>query len=213
MDFLLNLIPNDKTDSLNMYILDPLSVIIKLAILSNKPIGTKLCIQNNVIYFQDPGNFQPLCRMFYNANKTDLNFLNNPIKLACDFFLTEAIIKKHPKIVQLFTTAQSGLLRLIDTYKQSSIMKIFLHHYSMLISNYLNNLSLDELFKQDNMTALYTVQIIEKLNSKWTSEKINIVLDLTDYLLTDENASSDVKSLETIMDNIDVEIHTMLKFS
>lgn len=213
MDYLLHLIPNDKTDNLNLYILDPLSVIIKLAILSNKSIGTKLCIQKNVIYFQEPGSFQGITRIFFNSNKTDLNFLNNPIKLACDHFLSKGLIKKHPKIIKLFQVAQSGLSILSDTYKQSSIMKIFLHHYIMIISNYINDLTIDGLFKQDNMTALYTSQVIEKLNKTWTPEKIDIVLDLTNYLETDENASSNVKSLETIMSNIDIEIHDLLAFS
>ena len=36
-------LPDNKTLDLQLYILDPLSVIIKLAILSNKPIGTKIC--------------------------------------------------------------------------------------------------------------------------------------------------------------------------
>ena len=43
-------LPNNKTDNLQLFILDPFSVIIKLAILSNKPIGTKIRIDNNIIY-------------------------------------------------------------------------------------------------------------------------------------------------------------------
>ena len=63
-------IPDDNTKiNIKSYILDPLSVIIKLAILNNKPIGTKLLIQNNVIYFQEPGPFQSICRMLYNTIK------------------------------------------------------------------------------------------------------------------------------------------------
>jgi hypothetical protein len=38
-------IPDDNTKvNTKIFLLDPLSVIIKLAILSNKPIGTKLLI-------------------------------------------------------------------------------------------------------------------------------------------------------------------------
>ena len=43
---------NNNNINIKSYMLDPLSVIIKLAILSNKPIGTKILIQDNVIYFQ-----------------------------------------------------------------------------------------------------------------------------------------------------------------
>ena len=44
-------IPDNKTVDLQLYILDPLSVIIKLAILSNKPIGTKISIKGNTSIF------------------------------------------------------------------------------------------------------------------------------------------------------------------
>ena len=39
---------NNNNINIKSYILDPLSVVIKLAILSNKPIGTKILIQNNL---------------------------------------------------------------------------------------------------------------------------------------------------------------------
>ena len=65
----MNIVSSIKDDNSNinikLFILDPLSVIVKLAILSNKPIGTKLLIQNNVVYFQEPGPFQAFCRIFY----------------------------------------------------------------------------------------------------------------------------------------------------
>ena len=47
----INSIPDDINANLHLYILDPLSVIIKLAIISNKSIGTKLRIDNNIIYY------------------------------------------------------------------------------------------------------------------------------------------------------------------
>ena len=87
----MNIVSSIKDDNSNinikLFILDPLSVIVKLAILSNKPIGTKLLIQNNVVYFQEPGPFQAFCRIFYKSNKTDLQYMYNPINIACLHFL------------------------------------------------------------------------------------------------------------------------------
>ncbi len=57
MDLNIHLIPDNKLIDFHLFILDPLSVIVKLAILSNKPIGTKLFISNNVVIFQEPGPF------------------------------------------------------------------------------------------------------------------------------------------------------------
>jgi hypothetical protein len=35
---------------------------VKLAILSNNHVDTKICIQNNVLYFQEPVHFKAICR-------------------------------------------------------------------------------------------------------------------------------------------------------
>lgn len=203
-------LPDNKTDNLHLYILDPLSVIIKLAILSNKPIGTKLNIQNNNIYTQEPGPFQSLCRYVLNNNKTDITYLYNPIELACQHYLTKNIIQQNPKIKDLFKCAQNGLLKLIDTYKSSSVIRICLIYYYSLISNHLEEKNNTELFKKDNMSLFYTPEVLNKMNKIWSQEKIKIVLNLTTYLSSDENAETDVKSLETIIDGIDKQVTQML---
>jgi hypothetical protein len=57
------------------------SVIIKLNIIGNNPVETKILIQINVIYIQAPGMFQAVCRMFSSSNPTDLHYMYNPITL------------------------------------------------------------------------------------------------------------------------------------
>ena len=203
-------LPDNKTDNLHLFILDPLSVIIKLAILSNKPIGTKLNIQNNNIYTQEPGPFQAFCRYIFKNNKTDIQYLYNPIELACQHYLTKNVIQQNPKIKDLFKCAQNGLLKLIETYKSSSVMRICLNYYLSLIANHLEEKNNTELFRKDNMTTFYTTEVLNKMNKIWTQEKIKIVLNLTTYLSSDENAETDVKSLETIIDGIDKQVSQIL---
>jgi hypothetical protein len=89
-----NLPENNTKINIKLFLLDPLSVIIKLAIMGNKQVGTKILIQNNVIYFQEPGIFQSLTRMFYNSNKTDLQYMYNPIHIACTTFLSKESLGK-----------------------------------------------------------------------------------------------------------------------
>jgi hypothetical protein len=55
------------------------------------------------------------------------------------------------------------------------------------------------------MTALYTVDLVSSLHKIWTQERIKIILNLTTYLNSTTNADTDVKSMETIMDNIDLQ--------
>ena len=205
-----NLIPDDTNSNLHQVILDPLSVIIKLAIISNKPIGTKLRINNNIILLQEPGPFQALCRYFFKNNKTDIQYLYNPIEIACKKYLTKTVIQENPKIKDLFSCAQNGILKLIDTYKTCSVMRICLNYYLSLISNHLEEKNNDSLFKKDDMTHFYTNEVLDKLSKIWSQDKIKIVLNLTTFLVKDTNAETNVKSLETIIDNIDKQVNQIL---
>jgi hypothetical protein len=210
----INLIPDDDNTNLHLYILEPLSVIIKLAIISNKPIGTKLRMYNNIIYFQEPGPFQALCRYFLKSNKTDIQYLYNPIEIACKNYLVDidedAQTTLNQQFTNLFKCAQNGLLKLIETYKHCSVMRICLNYYVSLISNYLEEKNNETLFRKDDMTKFYTTEIINKLSQIWTSDKISIVLNLTSFLSNDTFAEMNVKSLETIIDGIDKQVAQIL---
>ena len=199
----INSMPDDNNANLHLFILDPLSVIIKLAIISNKPIGTKLRIDNNVIYLQEPGLFQGITRYFYKINKTNIQYLYNPIEIACAHYLTSEVIKQTPKIRELFKCAQNGIIKLIETYKLSSIMRICLNYYLSLISNHFEEKNNTSLFLKDGMTTFYTNENLDKLFKIWSQDKIKIVLNLTTFLLSDDSAETNVKSLETIMESIE----------
>ena len=206
MEYKNNILPDDKISNLRLFILDPLSVIIKLAILSNKPVGTKICIDKNIIYLQEPGPFQAFCRILFQSNKTDLQYLYNPIEIACKKYIN----KQNNKIKELFRCAQNGIVKLMETYKNCSIIKICLNYYFTLISNYLDEKNNESLFRKDNMTSFYTPEILENMGKIWTQEKINIVLNLTTYLTSNQNAETDVKSLETIIHGIDMQIQQIV---
>lgn len=195
---------SDDNSNVNIktFILDPLSVIVKLAILSNKPIGTKLLIQNNTVYFQDPGPFQSLCRILYKSNKTDLQYMYNPINIACLHFLSKPVTDKHQRMKNLFLCAQNGIKKLIDTYKTCSIITITLNYYYILLTNHINQSYNENMFAKDGFTNYYTPAVNESFNKQWTDEKIKIVLDIIAFLLKNENPNN-VKSLETIMEDID----------
>ena len=206
MDLLPITLPDDNIVDCNLYILDPLSTIIKLAILSKKPIGTKFYVSDNIIYIQECGIFQGLCRRFINkTNKTDLRFLYNPIQIACETFLNENNIKKNNKIINLFIAAKNGLQCLSETYKKCSIIVLCLFYYIKILSNYINKHYNKDLFMKDTMTIHYDINLIIKFNEKWTKDKIKIILDLVQFLEGTDKSLNNVKSLENIMIGIDDE--------
>ena len=201
---------NNTKINIKLFLLDPLSVIIKLAILSNKPVGTKILIQNNIIHFQEPGVFQAVCRVFFNSNKTDLQYIYNPIQIACQAFLTKDFVQKTPRIKNLFICAQHGIKRIMETYKTCTIITLCLNYYYAIITNYVDQHFNDSIFYKDGMTSLYTKEINTKLNEQWTDEKIKVILDLITFLTRDTMAMNNVKSLENIMETIDKNTQSIL---
>lgn len=202
---------NSTNDNVKSYILDPLSVIIKLAIISNKPVGTKIMIQNNVVFLQEPGIFQAFCRYVLNTNKCDLQYMYNPIHAACQHFLKKDYIDATPRIKSLFKCAQLGIEKLKETYKDYSTICLSLNYFYIIINNFVEQIYNENIFCKDNMTILYNNEVIDTLNSQWTKEKIKVILDLISFLTNDKLASNNVKSVENIMSNIDTETRDLIK--
>ena len=194
---------NNQKMNIKFFLLDPLSVIIKLAIIGNKPVGTKILIKNNILYLQEPGMFQSITRIIYNTNKTDLQYMYNPIQIACTAFLSAESIKKNPRIKNLFECAQNGLKKLMETYKTCSIITLCLNYYYAIITNHVEQKYNDSIFYKDTLTSLYTKELNESLNNQWSTDKIKVILDLISFLTNDIMASNNVKTLETIMENTD----------
>ena len=186
MNYIQNNISDDnQTINIRTLILDPLSVIIKLAILGNKPVGTKILIQNNNIYLQEPGLFQAVCRMFFHSNKTDLQYMYNPIQIACQTFLNKEFIQKTPRIKELFVCSQHGLKRLIETYKSCSIIHLCLNYYYAIITNHIEKMTLnqDQENSQKQLIKKHEVRLKELVLGSWSETKVykslnNIISEL-----------------------------------
>ena len=197
---------SDDNPNINIksFILDPLSVIVKLAIIGNKPVGTKILIQNNIISFQEPGYFQGISRIFYKSNKTDIQYLYNPIYIACTTFLTgEHLTNNNGRIKTLFNCAQKGIKKLMETYKNCSIINLVLTYYYTIITYFIENQPVTNIFQKDGMSILYTDELTKTLNNQWVKEKVKIILDLISFLNNDIMAVENVKSLENIISSID----------
>ena len=126
----------------------------------------------------------------------------NPINIACLHFLSKTTGDKNNRIKNLFVCAQNGLKKLIETYKNCSIITLTLNYYYSLLTNHINFTYNETMFIKDGITNYYTQTINEQLNKQWTDDKIKIVLDIIAFLIKNENPHN-VKSLENIMEEID----------
>ena len=189
-------------------LLDPLSVIVKLAIISNKPVGTKILIKENVIHIQEPGPFQGFTRYINNTNRNHLKYLYNPIQLACKKYLDKNKVKM-PQIVELFICAQHGIAKLIETYQANDVITICLNYYHSIIQNYTKELY-NPIFRDDELTPFYNEMLLSKLSDLWSQEKIKIILDMIKFLNDDKMASENVKSLDIFIQNMDKHTQNIL---
>ena len=118
---LYQMLSNRQKDKIDM-ILEPLQAMIQLALLSICPIGTKLRIQENILYLQTPNITQSLSRWYNSDKKDDLYFLYSVVKRYIKWY-NPALNKKSPlsaDLYQLITKmAKEGFDNLFKTYSSS----------------------------------------------------------------------------------------------
>jgi len=99
-------------------ILEPLQALIQIGFLSYYPIGTKLTIQNNILYIQAPTYNQSVTRWYNNDTQEDLFYLFN---IFCRFkkFYTDEKTEYSELFLLLIELAKNGINNLIRTYNQT----------------------------------------------------------------------------------------------
>ncbi len=90
--------------------LDPMTTLIKLAILPYKPEGTKLSIDSNYINYSENTILQFAIRTYLGDSYNDLRDLNKTLHKAVAWFFDD------PKLKYLFEYAIQGLEKLKSTY-------------------------------------------------------------------------------------------------
>ena len=99
-------------------ILEPLQALIQIALLSYFPIGSKLTIQNNILYIQAPSYTQSMTRWYNNDTQEDLFYLFN---IFCRFkkFYMDVKVEHATLFELLILQAKNGINNLIRTYNQT----------------------------------------------------------------------------------------------
>jgi hypothetical protein len=148
-------------------ILDPLSTIIKLAVLGKKEIGCKVLLKNNQIFIQESGMFQGIARYYHGVTKNDIHYLSIPIDLACKRYLTIEKIHAIPDIIIIFKCAQDGLNNLMETYVTYPIIVHCLKYYYTIIDTYLHLISCKKI-EFDEKSKNENDNIYKKINNETT---------------------------------------------
>jgi hypothetical protein len=182
-------------------VLDPLTTMIKLAILGYKSAGTKLAIDANRIYFQEPTVFQGFWRWAYGNKRYELHHLLNPILKAVRRY--DVV---NPSIKLIFENAVLGIDKLKSSYNNSSsVVNHSLDLYMSIINNVLipdNNSnrvsSSNGIFHSVHEEE--DTQHISIFQNLWTDDEINLVANmLTQIQNTKKDAKTYLDAVNTIL--------------
>ncbi len=148
-------------------ILEPMQVMIQLALLAHSPIGTKISVSNNILSIQPPSAVQGVYRWWNNDNKDDLYYLFHAIRRYYKWYKSQ----NDEAYQYILTWAVKGLDKLSETYNKAD--KNNIRHTLALYRNVLD-LKADEIFK-DNTNDTVTIDQVFK-------EIINIYDDRLLYI-------------------------------
>ena len=151
-------------------ILEPLQVMINLAVLGFCPIGTKINIHENMLYLHQPTLAQGLWRWWEGDSKDDLYYLFHAIRRYYKWYKN----KDNEIYNYILELAKEGIKNLIKTYQKAD-KKSILHTLSL----YNNILDLDtpDLFKTDSEdTESITIDNVFKNITTLYDQKILVVI-------------------------------------
>lgn len=176
-------------------ILEPLTVIFKLAILKYKPPYTKLSIRDNGIVYQEPSYDQGFIRMMEGDTREDLHNLYHPILKSIEWY-------SYNDYKFLYDECITGLNILNSVYDRNSTIRHTISHYISVI----------EMNDSENIREDVNINpIIDKLKEIWTEAEINSAISLLKLIHDDINRDIYLDSLELIIQNKETFIHDLLK--
>lgn len=179
------------TTKQKVILLEPLSVMIYLAILNYKKEGTKINIYNNKLHFSEPDYIQGVSRWMYGTNRNDIQYLHNPI-LRC---IHNYDIKEE-SIVSIFNHSLLGLQKLKKLYQKdnSNIIVHAIELYIYLIKSFLNG-EKEEIIKKYKLNK----SIAYELNNIWNIDEINIIKDILNQCSTNKDNEHFIDAIKNII--------------
>jgi|SaaInlStandDraft_1057018.scaffolds.fasta_scaffold68748_2 hypothetical protein len=176
---------NVLSDNTNTQILDPLTTVIRLSILSFKIYGTKISINYNKIEYQEPTLLQGTFRWKNGDKRSDLHNLCNPLKICRLKYSPE----DDERIKNIYNKSIEGLGNLKSLYEHTA------DSTKHALSHYINILNGEDLNIDENQLEIYN-----KFNSIWSDKDIDIINDL---LIEIENKFNNNQDIDSYLNSID----------
>ena len=199
-------------------VLDPLTCIIRCAILSYKPIGTKISIIENKITFHDPNLLQGTIRWTQGDKREDLHNIYNPLLKATQWYKRE-----NKDILSIFILAKKGLDKLKKSYDESSIISHSLAFYINILEMFIEDKQLDSYLSDkqgENKNKVYGMnnqkkeednKIYKGLRELWDDTQISIINNILIQVDKEpKNSSEWLKSLDIILSSKEKQVSEII---
>jgi len=185
------------------FIIDPFTCMVRLAILSFKPKGTKISILDNMIKYNDPNILQGTIRWSQGDNRDDLHNLYRPITKAIEWYQLD-----DEKIKHIFGLSSKGIENLMFSYTGNSTVRHSLVYYKSIIDDNLKEEKETIVNKEENFNKIYT-----ELKSLWNKNEINIINDILSEMenKTDEEKQSLINAIDSIINIKERRVQMIIK--
>jgi hypothetical protein len=200
-------------------ILEPFTVLVKLAILSFKPEKSKISINKNKIHIQSPNKWQGAVRYLHGNNREEISLLMKPLIRSTQLYsVSDSDAEKeqsNEELKYIFQRAIGGIKNLRTNYdKSSSTVCHSLDYYITIIESHLegNSLKVDSYEDSKTISSL-TLSTATQINLEnmfrdiWNDSDISLIYNMlksnekcdnTTYIKSIEDL---LKSKEHIIDN------------
>ena len=186
----------DKIDT----ILEPFQAMIQLSLLSICPIGTKLQIQENILYVQPPTILQPFSRWYHSDRKDDLYFLYSVIKRFIKWYHPSN--KKTPltaELYQLITTmAMDGLNNLFKTYSSTDANTVIhvIQMYKNLLEYNNDKILVDEYMVDAEKNRVNIDEVFERIMAVYDGNILQVVYHTLFLIQQEKNEHYQMHNME-----------------
>jgi hypothetical protein len=178
-------------------ILEPLQVMIQLALLSYSPIGTKVSVSNNILHLHQPSMFQGVYRWYNSDGKDDLYYLFHAIRRYYKWYkkeVSEGNNEMEYNIEDTQTTIYNymlergieGINKLIHTY--SATEQTSITHTLQLYKNILS-LESPDVFKDASDDSINIDTVFRGIKSVYNDNLLEVVYNT--LLLMEEAGDAD----------------------
>lgn len=161
-------------------VLEPMQVMIQLALLSYSQIGSKISVCNNILIIQKPSLVQGVTRWWNGDNKDDLYYLFHAIRRYYKWYKSQ-----NNEIYNfILEAAIRGIDKLIQTYKHTD--KSSIQHTLSLYKNVLD-LETEQLFKDETEQTLKMDNVFKSIIDLYDKKIILVVYNILRLIDEEEN--------------------------